>query len=196
MPGAQGQAGKLPYQVRLLVGERCPREQRKGVSTVLGLNTADTVLDAVERRGPVGLAKSVCVTDKGGQEPVRVATLEVALDPFGTEHAPVHRELFPGLETDNGIPLHLELDTTLHTAKAAMRLDETVRLPASLPSARRGVMEMGTVLLREVRERLRRCRHKAPHPNPLPEGEGTEGSAACTMVRPCHIPTCRRRQRG
>src|SRR5262245_14466611 len=118
MPGAQGQAGKLPYQVRLLVGERRPREQRKGVSTVLGLDAADTLLDAVERLEPIGLAKPVCAAHERCQEPVRVAALEVALDPFRTEHTTVHRELFPGLETDNGIVLNLELDTTLHTAKA------------------------------------------------------------------------------
>src|SRR5262245_59482178 len=142
MPGAQGQSGKLPYEVRLLVGERRPREQREGVSTVLGLDVAYTVLDPVERLGPVGLAKSICAADKGGQEPVRVATLEVALDAFGTEHATVHRELLPGLETNNRIVFDLELDTTLHAAKATMRLDETVRLPALLPSPRRGVVEI------------------------------------------------------
>jgi hypothetical protein len=79
-----------------------------------------------------------------------VAALEVALDPFGAEHATVYRELLPGLETDNGILLHLELDTTLHAAKAAMRLDETVWLPAPLPSTRWGVVEMGTVLVGEL----------------------------------------------
>src|SRR5262249_26241838 len=103
MPGAQGQAGKLPYQVRLLVGERRPREQREGVSTILGLDVAYTVLDAVERLGPVGLAQPIRVAHERCQEPVRVAALEVALDPFRTEHTTVHRELLPGLKTDNGI---------------------------------------------------------------------------------------------
>src|SRR5262245_38614066 len=100
MPGAQGQAGKLSYQICFLVGERGAREQRKGVSTMLGLDAADTVLDTVERLGPVGLAKPVRAADKRCEEPVRVAALEVTLDPFGTEHAAVHRELLPGLETD------------------------------------------------------------------------------------------------
>ena len=117
-----------------------------------------------------------------------MAALEVALDPFGTEHAAVHRELLPGLETDDRIVLDLELDATLHAAKAAMRLDETVRLPTPLPSTRRGVVEMGTILLRELRERLRRRRHKAPHPNPLPEGEGTAGSPAGAMARAVPYP--------
>src|SRR5262249_24758834 len=149
MLGAQGQAGKLPYEVRLLIGEGRSREQCKGVSAVLGLNAADTVLDAVERLGPVGLAKPVRATHKWCQEPVRVAALEVALDPFGTEHATVHRELLPGLETDNRVLLNLELDPTLHAAKATMCLDETVRLSTPLPSTRWSVVEMGTILLGE-----------------------------------------------
>ena len=93
-----------------------------------------------------------------------MAALEVALDPFGTEHATVHRELLPGLEADNCIVLDLELDATLHAAKAAMRFDETVRFPTPLPSPGRGVVEMRAILLRELCERLRQCRHKAPHP--------------------------------
>jgi hypothetical protein len=93
-----------------------------------------------------------------------VAALEVALDSFGAEHATVHWELLPGLETNDHIVLDLELNTTLHATKAAMRLDETIRSPAPLPSTRRGVMEMGTILLRKLRERLRQRRHKASHP--------------------------------
>src|SRR5262249_23011615 len=146
MPGAQGQAGKLPYQVGFLVGERRPRQQRKGVSPVLRLDVAYTVLDAVERLGPVGLAKPVCAAHERGQEPVRVAALEIAFDHLGTEHAAVHRELLPGLETDDRIVLNLKLDTTLHAAKAAMCLDQAVWLCTPLPSTRWSVVEMRTVL--------------------------------------------------
>ena len=61
--------------------------------------------------------------------------LKVPLDPFGTEHAVVHRKLLPRFETDNFVVLHFELNSALHTAEAAVGFHELIRLLV-LPAAR------------------------------------------------------------
>jgi hypothetical protein len=89
-----------------------------------------------------------------------MTALEIALDPFGTQHATVDRKVLPGFKPDHSIVFDLELDAALHAAETAMRLDESIRRFTSLPSPRRSVVEMGTVLLYQVRQWVRKNRHR------------------------------------
>ena len=68
------------------------------------------------------------------QQPVGMAALQVALHALGAELALVERELVPGLEPDDLVVLHLQLDAALLAAEAAVGLDHPVDLePASQP---------------------------------------------------------------
>src|SRR5262245_16801573 len=136
---------------------------------MLVLDAAYFVRDAVERGRPVSRAITIGVPDEGRQQPVRMAALQVALDPFGAEHAAVHGEVLPGLETNDRVLPDLELDTTLYTAEAAVRLYESVRDVAPLPAPRRGVVEMRTIVRHELCERLWQGRHE--HQPPVTEPE-------------------------
>ena len=157
MPGAQGQAGKFAHQIRLLVGERRPRQHRKSVVAILALDATDVLRDQVERGWPLCHLKAAVVAPERRQQAVRMAALQVALDPFGTEHAAVHRKLLPGLKTDHPIVFDFELDATLHAAEAAMGLDQTVRHLAF--PAYGGLVEMRTILRYQLRQRLWHSRH-------------------------------------
>src|SRR5262245_1186933 len=52
--------------------------------------------------------------------------LKVALDPLGTQHAAVEREVLPRLEADHRVALHLELDAALLATEAAVRFYQLV----------------------------------------------------------------------
>src|SRR5712691_1114472 len=113
--------------------------------------------------GQVGLAKPVRSADERCQQTVRVTALKVAFHPFGTEHPPVQREVFPGFKADDLLVLDFELNAALDTAEATMGLDEPIRGPAPMPATRRRVMEMGAVL----RDQLCGCLRKSSHGHQL-----------------------------
>src|SRR5262245_29365489 len=64
-----------------------------------------------------------------------MAILEISLHSFRAKHAVIYRKLFPRLEPDDFVVLHLELNPALHAAETAMRFHELVRsllLPAAI----------------------------------------------------------------
>src|SRR5262249_22699241 len=122
------------------------------------------VRDVIERGSPVGGAKAVGVPDEGCQQSVRMAALQVTLDPLGAEHATVDGEVLPGFEPDDRILPDLELDTTLHPAEAAARLHQSLGCLAPLPPPRWGVVQMRAVCGGELCERLRQRWHWARPP--------------------------------
>jgi hypothetical protein len=62
------------------------------------------------------------------KQSVGVRSLEISLDPLWAEHAAVEGEVFPWLEADDLVASHLELDSALLSAEAAMCFDELVWL--------------------------------------------------------------------
>src|SRR5262245_3449977 len=52
--------------------------------------------------------------------------LRVAANALGAQHAAVEGELFPRLEADDLVALHLELDAALLAAEATVRLHQPV----------------------------------------------------------------------
>src|SRR5262249_344932 len=108
--------------------------------------------------------KPVRMAPERGQQPVRVAALQVTLDPFGTQHATIDREVLPGLKPDHGVVLDLELDAALHAAETAMRLDESIRRRAPLPPPWGPVVDISTVLLYNLPQRWRNSRHRHTSP--------------------------------
>ena len=74
-----------------------------------------------------------------------MAALQVALHALRAELALVERELVPGLEADDLVVLHLQLDAALLAAEAAVRLDHAVDLEAGVPAAGRRLVEVRPV---------------------------------------------------
>ena len=70
------------------------------------------------------------------QQAVGVLVLHVALHALGAELPAVERELFPRLEADDLVVLHLELDAALLAAEAAVRLHDAVGLAGRRASRR------------------------------------------------------------
>ena len=83
-------------------------------------------------------------------EPVGVVALEVALHALGAELALVEGEFLPGLEADDLVVLHLELDAALLAAEAAVGLHDLVRRGVGEPTAGRGEVQVGAELGAEL----------------------------------------------
>ena len=64
--------------------------------------------------------------EQRSQQPIGMGALQVALHALRAEHARVERELLPGLEADDLVVAHLQLDAALHAAEPAVRLDQLV----------------------------------------------------------------------
>ncbi len=92
--------------------------------------------------------------------------LEVTFHSFGTKLALVDREFFPGFKANHPFIMDFELNATLHTAKAAVGLDEAVRHFARLPAAGWLIIQVWTILLDETMLRQRKFRHsESPDPS-------------------------------
>jgi hypothetical protein len=149
---AQGEAGELADQVRLLVVEGDAREHGEGVVPVGLLDSADLRDGAVQgvvpghRPEPLPVGR---VPLHRLLQPVGMGVLQVALHALGAELPLVERELVPGLEADDLVALDLEDDPALLTAEAAVGLHLPVGLDAGLPTARGRAVEVGSVQVDE-----------------------------------------------
>src|SRR6185436_2367502 len=95
------------------------------------------LLDSIDARGHLrdGLvvahrpesARSLGIGGERGRQTIGMRSLQVALDPFGTELALVERKLHPGLEANDLLVLDEEGDSTLLAAEAAMRIHGAIR---------------------------------------------------------------------
>src|SRR5215472_19048943 len=90
--------------------------------------------------------------------------LHVALDTFRTELTLVERKVLPGLETDNLVIAHTQLNAALLAAEAAMGLYLRFVLAHLLPPARRYAVQRWSELADDGRNVRREFRH---HPLPL-----------------------------
>ncbi len=130
--GADGEARQLAHQVRLLGGQRGAAVDGHRVLAVALLDGADAADDEVERLVPAGAPEAALLADERVQQAVGVGALQVAPDALGAQHAAVEGELLPGLEADDLVVAHLELDAALLAAEAAVRLHQPVGRPARL----------------------------------------------------------------
>jgi hypothetical protein len=89
------------------------------------------------------------------EQSIGMGSLEVAFDSLGTEFSLVEWKLEPGLEADDLVVLHLELDAALLTAETAVRLYQAIRLHAGVHGLRDGVSQMRTERLDELVGALR-----------------------------------------
>src|SRR5262249_2801539 len=138
----------LADQVALLVRERDTRQHGERVVAVRLLDAADLAHHPTESLVPRDGAKAAGrgrVAHVRVQEPVGMAALKVALHPFRAELALIEGELVPGLEPDDRVVVHLELDPTLLAAEAAVRGDDAIDLQARVPSAGRYLVEVWAV---------------------------------------------------
>ena len=76
--------------------------------------------------------------------------LQVAFDALGTEHAAVERKLLPRLKADDFVVFHLQLDAALLSAKAAMRLHQSVGLDTPIQPRACGESQMRAEMLNDV----------------------------------------------
>src|SRR5262249_52966590 len=96
------------------------------------------------------------------------------------EHAFVERKLLPGLEPDDTVLAHLQLDAALLSAKTTVRLDQTVgrALGILLPAAGRLELRMWP----ETRRQRGQVRWGASHAGAPSTAIGhARASFACTM---------------
>ena len=73
-----------------------------------------------------------------------MVALQITLHTLRAKHAAVERKLLPWLEADDAVVAHLELNTALLAAEAAMSFDQRLAdgLRFFLPAARRCVIQM------------------------------------------------------
>src|SRR5262245_13155171 len=94
-------------------------------------------------------AKPRAIPHRWCEKAVRMGTLHIAFDAFGTEHSAVKRKILPWLESDHLVFTDFELNSTLLPAEAAVCLDEFLRRIAclALPSSGRLVFRMRAIAL-------------------------------------------------
>src|SRR6185436_9615171 len=73
---------------------------------------------------PRCFGKTTLRTNQRSKQPIRMFVLQVTLHALRTQHAVIDRKLFPRLEADHLVVLDLQLNAALHSAEAAMRLDQ------------------------------------------------------------------------
>ncbi len=146
----QAQARELAGQVALLVGEGHARQHGHGVLAVGGLDALDLGRGAVHGLVPIHGYEAVLGALHGPGEAVRVVALEVALHALGAELPLVEGELLPGIEADDLVVLHLELDAALLAAEAAVGLHPLVGRGVGEPAPRRGQVQVGAELGAEL----------------------------------------------
>src|SRR5262245_25952466 len=97
-------ARKFAQQVGLLSRETGAAKHTNGAVPVSLLNPAECRGDlgnplVISDRSESASGRRIVAERR--QEPIGVRTLEVALDPLGTQHPAIERELLPGLEADD-----------------------------------------------------------------------------------------------
>ena len=111
------------------------------------------------REGPESARRSRVALQRGRQ-PVRMRALQIPLDAFRTQHSFVERKVFPRFKPDDRVVFHLELNATLLAAKAAMRLDDLVRLNAGFQPHASAKRQMWAELVNDVAQLIWYGRHK------------------------------------
>ena len=161
VPGSQRHARELAHQVRLLGSERSAAVDRHRIRAVLFLQLAQPARREIESFVPSRRAKAFVGAHQRIEQPVRMVTLQVALDALGAQHSAVERKLLPGLETDDVVVAHFELNSALLAAEAAMGLHQFFGLVAgiSLPASLRHVVQMRAVAAGQLVQRKRRLSH-------------------------------------
>src|SRR5580704_7775148 len=125
--GTQCNASKFSKEVGFLGNQGSSAVDGHGILTIFLLNLPQASRRKVQcfipRRNPKSLRRAY----PGIVQPVRMATLHVALNTLWTEHSAVERELFPGLKASHLIAANLKLYAALLAAKTAMRFHQTLR---------------------------------------------------------------------
>ena len=155
--GAHGHPRELAHQVGLLVGERRAGEHGERVAARAPPGCAgsrDAVRSSAASQPSSAEAPALDALERR-QQPVRVLVLQVALHALGTELPAVEGELLPGLEADDLLVLHLELDAALLAAEAAVRLHEAVGLAVGAPAAGRHALGVRPEARHELRQSTR-----------------------------------------
>src|SRR5262249_4909776 len=125
----QADPGELAHEVRLLDGEARPGQNAERLRPVLLLDAVDLGGYPRDRllvgAGPESAAR-IRVAGGGLEQAGRVRSLQVALHALRAQLALVEGELVPGLEADDLVILHQQLDPALLPAEAAVRLHRLV----------------------------------------------------------------------
>jgi hypothetical protein len=113
-----------------------PVRMAKEFLTVRLLDSFDFAHDAIECGIPLHRNEAqTFYTFKRTLQTIRMFVLHVALDAFGTELSSIEREIFPGLQANNLVRPHAELNAPLLAAEATVRFHELVVLAGIRPAS-------------------------------------------------------------
>src|SRR5262249_18043151 len=145
-------ARELAHQVRLLGAERSSAIDRDSIFPVPFLYLPQPARREIKRFIPACFVKPLPRAQQRVKQPVGMIILQIALHALRTKHAAVEWKLFPRLESDHLVLAHLELDSALLAAKAAVSFHQRKRMAGfRFPAAGGRVVQMRPILLSELR---------------------------------------------
>src|SRR5215469_2494255 len=110
--------------------------------------------------------------------------LHVSLDAFRAQLAPIEREVLAGLESNHLIVFHLQLNSTLLAAEAAMRLHQAVRFTRCRPTPGRDFMKVRAIAFNQLGYRCWNLSHQARPPElPRPTARQSPSWTSARLFR-------------
>jgi hypothetical protein len=190
----EADARELPEEVGLLRRQTGAAQHADCTGAMGLLDASDLAGDAgdgvaVRHRAEAGRRRRVAPQRR--REAIGVRALEIALHALRTEHAAVEGKILPGLEADDLVVAHLELNAALLPAEAAVRLHQAIGFGARREPYAGHRRQVRTEAFDDAKGIDRNFRHCA-----YPASRWSLEFKYWRHKAPCANPNSARRQRG